>query len=135
MTAGGGAGQFSGGGAEGSGAADARAGVRSDLLSALAGTQASRDCATAFRTRRVVGSSLGLMREQQAGRKRIRAVALAAILLVVLFLGPMVWCSVDRLLAAERWRDVTCQLALWVCILCPALVACALLAGWVRKRS
>jgi hypothetical protein len=133
VTAGGG--QFSGGGPNGSGDADARAGVRRDLLSALAGTQAGSDRETAFRTRRVVGSSLGLMREQQAGRRRIRAVALAAILLVVLFLGPMVWCSVDRLLAAEKWRDVTCQLALWVCILCPALVACALLAGWVRNRS
>jgi hypothetical protein len=135
VTAGGGAGQLPGGGAEGRAAADARAEVRSDLVSALAGTQASRDCATAFQTRRVVGSSLGLMREQQAGRRRIRAVALAAILLVVMFLGPMVWYSVNRLLEAEHWRDVTCQLALWVCILCPALVACALLAGWVRKRS
>jgi hypothetical protein len=24
---------------------------------------------------------------------------------------------------------------MWVCILCPALVGCALLAGWVRNRS
>lgn len=112
-----------------------RTGADRDLLSALAGTQASRDCAMAFRTRRVVGSSLGLMQEQKAGRKRIRAVALAAILLVVLFLGPLVWCSVDRLIAAEHWRDLTSQCALWVCILCPALVACALLAGWVRNRS
>jgi hypothetical protein len=23
---------------------------------------------------------------------------------------------------------------LWVCILCPALVACALVAGWARHR-
>jgi hypothetical protein len=78
--------------------------------------------------------SLGLMQEQQAGRKRIRAVALASILLVVMLLGPLVWCSVDRLIAADRWRDVTCQFALWVCILCPALVAAALVAGWVRNR-
>jgi hypothetical protein len=75
------------------------------------------------------------MQEQKAGRKRIRAVALAAILLVGLLLGPMVWWSVDRLIAGEHWSDITSQFALWVCILCPALVACALVAGWVRNRS
>jgi hypothetical protein len=107
----------------------------SDLLSALAGHEASRDCLVAFRTRRVVSASHGLMQEQKAGRKRIRAVALASILLVGLLLGPMVWCSVDRLIAGEHWSDITSQLALWVCILCPALVACALVAGWARNRS
>jgi hypothetical protein len=111
-----------------------RARADGDLLSALAGHEASRDCLMAGRTRRVVMSSAGLMQEQKAGRKRIRAVALAATLLVLLFLGPLVWCSVDRLIAAEHWRDLTSQCALWVCILCPALVACALVAGWVRNR-
>jgi hypothetical protein len=75
------------------------------------------------------------MQDQKAGRKRIRSVALAAILVVVLVLGPLVWWAVDNLIAAEHLGDVTCQFALWVCILCPALVACALLAGWVRHRS
>jgi len=75
------------------------------------------------------------MQEQKAGRKRIRAVALAAILLVGLLLGPMVWCSVDRLIEGEHWSDIASQFALWVCILCPALVACALVAGWARNRS
>jgi len=110
-------------------------GADRDLLSALAGHDASRDCLVAFRTRRVVSASHGLMQEQKAGRKRIRAVALAAILLVGLLLGPMVWCSVDRLIEGEHWSDIASQFALWVCILCPALVACALLAGWVRHRS
>jgi hypothetical protein len=107
----------------------------SDLLSALAGTQASRDCAVAHRTCRVVNASLGVMREQRAGRKRIRSVALAAILLVVLCLGPLVWWAVDNLIAGEHLSDLTSEFAIWVCILCPALVASALLAGWVRHRS
>jgi hypothetical protein len=47
----------------------------------------------------------------------------------------MVWGSVDRLLEGEHLSDITSEFALWVCILCPALVACALVAGWERKRS
>jgi hypothetical protein len=42
---------------------------------------------------------------------------------------------VDTLIAGERLCDITSQIALWICILCPALVASALLAGWVRNRS
>jgi len=75
------------------------------------------------------------MQDQKAGRKRMRSLALAAILLVVLCLGPLVWWAVDSLIADEHLGDVTSQFALWVCILCPALVASALLAGWVRHRS
>jgi hypothetical protein len=111
------------------------AGAEADLLAALAGTQAGQDRAVAYRTTRVVNASLGVMLDQKAGRKRIRSVALAAALVLVLCLGPLVWWAVDSLIAGERLCDMTSQVALWVCILCPALVASALLAGWVRHRS
>lgn len=106
-----------------------------DLVSALTGMQAGRERAVAHRTRRVVLASLGVMQEQQAGRRRIRAVALAAILLILLAVGPLVWWAVDNLSAGEHPGDLTCQLSLWVCILCPALVAAALVAGWLKNQS
>jgi hypothetical protein len=123
------------------GASDVETGVNvsaaadRDLLSALAGTQAGRESVLAHRTCRVVNASLGVMQDQKAGRRRIRSVALASILLVVLVLGPLVWWAVDNLIAGGHLGDLTCQFSLWVCILCPALVASALLAGWVRRRS
>jgi hypothetical protein len=106
-----------------------------ELVAALAGVQAGRDRAVAHRTRNVVLASLGVMKEQRAGRQRIRAVALAAILLVLLAVGPLIWWAADNLIAGERLGDLTSQFSLWVCILCPALVAAALVAGWLKHRS
>ncbi len=106
-----------------------------DLVAALAGGQAARERGVAHRTRRVVLASLGVMQEQKADRQRVRALALASILLVLLAVGPLVWWAVDNLIAGERLGDLTSQFSLWVCILCPALVAAALVAGWLKHRS
>jgi hypothetical protein len=106
-----------------------------DLVGALAGGLAGADRAVAHRTRRVVLASLGVMQEQQAGRRRIRALAVAAIVVMVVALGPLVWWAVDNLLEGEHLGELTSQCSLWVCIFCPALVAAALVAGWWKHRS
>jgi hypothetical protein len=106
-----------------------------DLLTALAGGNAGQDRAVAHRTRRVVMASLGVMQQQEAGRRRIRAVALAVLLLVVLGLGPLVWWAVDNLISGEHLASFACQSSLWVCIFCPALVAAALVAGWWKHKG
>jgi hypothetical protein len=105
-----------------------------DLAASLRTGTAERDRDVAQSARRVVMTSLGVIKEQKAGRKRVRAIALASILVFVFAVGPLVWWAVDDLVAGERPGDLSSQFALWVCILCPALLAAAVVAGWLRKR-
>ncbi|MGA7339621.1 MAG: hypothetical protein WBE72_01385 [Terracidiphilus sp.] len=114
--------------------ARASAETNRELLSSLAGNQAARDRAVAYRTRRVVLASLGVMQDQKAGRKRSRSLALASILLVVLAMGPFVWRVSDDIIGGEHWADLATQVSLWICIFFPALLAAALVAGWLRSK-
>ncbi len=92
-----------------------------DLIAALTGKQAGRDCAVAENTRRVVLASLGVMRDQKAGRRRVRSLALACLLLALLALGPFVWRVADDLIGGEHIGDIATQASLWGCVLCPVI--------------
>ena len=104
-----------------------------ELISSLAGGEAVRDRAVAHKASRVVLTSLGVMKGQREGRKRSRSLALAAILLVLLALGPFIWHISDDLVGGELFCDSATQASLLVCIVCAALLAAALIAGWRRR--
>lgn len=106
-----------------------------DLVSALAGKQAGRERVVAENTRRVVLASAGVMKDQRANRKRSKSLALATVLLMILALGPFLWRVADDLIGGEHWSDIATQTSMWVCLLCPAVLAAALVAGWSRIRQ
>ena len=110
-------------------------GFSADLLSALSGLEANRERAVAHQTRRVVSSSLGVIKERNQDKSRTRALAIALAFVSVVLITPLLWEAVDSLIAGEHLGDPGNQLALWACIVCPALIAAAVVAGWWRKQS
>lgn len=111
---------------------DGDAGPLSSLTARLA--DADRDRRVASDTSRVVLASMGVLKDQKAIRSRSRSLALAATLIVLLILGPLAWMAVDHFIAGGHMGDLTTEFILWACILCPALLAAALVAAWLKKR-
>lgn len=108
--------------------------AREDLLSALAGKQAGEERAAANRTRRVVRTSLGVLQEQNVHRRRHRSLALAALVLILVFLGPFLWRLTYELLEGDHFLDYTSQITLGAGAIASALAASLLVAGWLRRR-
>jgi len=109
--------------------------TRDGLVDAMTGFSGDRDRATADKTRRVVMASAGVMQEQRAGRKRTRAMALAATLVVFFVVGPPVWWVADTLIEEQHLTSLVSELAVWGFFSITALLGSALLAGWLRRRS
>jgi hypothetical protein len=104
----------------------------SDLAASLGDSE--RDRVVARTTRRVVMASMGVMQDQKAQGKRTRSVALAALVVLLLVIGPLAWLVVDYFNSGGHIGDLTGEFTLWAGILCSALLAAALVAGWLRKR-
>lgn len=112
-----------------------RAGSVHDVASALAGHQAQRDASTAYRTRRVVLASLGVLQDQKASSRRGRALALlAALLFLVVLAPPFCWIG-DILIEEQRISNFVGQLTIWGLFVLTALIGAAIVAGWIRRRS
>jgi hypothetical protein len=106
-----------------------------DLLSALSGLDANRTRTVANRTRRVVLSSQGVLQEQNRGRNRARSFAIAGAIVLLLLLAPLAWQASEGFTQGEHLLDPSAQLAIWAVIACAAILAAALVAGWLRRRD
>ena len=106
-----------------------------DFLSALSGLEANRTRTVANRTRRVVLSSQGVLQEQNRGRNRARSFAIAGVIVLLLLLAPLAWQASEGFTQGEHLLDPAAQRAIWAVIACAAILAAALVAGWLRRRD
>jgi hypothetical protein len=108
---------------------------QSDLIEAVSGMQGDRDRTAADKTRRVVMASAGVIQDQQAGRKRIRAWAIAATLVVFFIVAPPIWWLAESLIEEQHLTSTFGEIAIWGFFSITALLGSALLAGWLRRKS
>jgi hypothetical protein len=76
-----------------------------------------------------------VLKDQQSCRRRTRILALTSVVFILLGVTPLVWWTVDTIIADEHFSETTGQIALWSCTLCPALIAAVLIAGWLHSQQ
>jgi hypothetical protein len=109
--------------------------AQNDLIDAVSGFQADRDRTIADKTRRVVIASAGVMQDQHAGRRKMRAMALAATLVIFFVVAPPIWWLAETLIGEQHLTGVLSEIAIWSFFSITALLGSALLAGWLRRKS
>jgi len=111
------------------------AGSVQEVAAALAGTPAQRDASVAYRTRRVVMASLGVLKDQKDSSRRSRALALfAALLFLVVLSPPLCWIG-DILIEEQRISSFVGQLTIWGLFVITALLGTAIVVRLLRSRS
>lgn len=111
------------------------AGSVQEVAEALAGAPAQRDASVAYRTRRVVMASLGVLKDQKDSSRRSRALALfAALLFLVVLSPPLCWIG-DILIEEQRISSFVGQLTIWGLFVITALLGAALVVRLLRSRS
>ncbi len=105
-----------------------------ELLTTLTGLDADQGRHAADRTRRVVTSSAGNLREQRAVSGRSRNLAIAGAVLVLLLITPLIWSAVDSLVGDQHLTDTASQLSLLGLLVGSTLIGAMLVAGWWRNR-
>jgi hypothetical protein len=108
---------------------------QSDLIEAVSGLHGDRDRSVGEKTRRVVMASAGVIQDQQAGRKKIRAWAIAATLVVFFIVAPPIWWLTETLIEDQHLTSTFGEVAIWGFFSITALLGAALLAGWLRRKS
>jgi hypothetical protein len=106
-----------------------------DLIEAVSGLQGDRDRSVGDKTRRVVVASAGVIQDQQAGRKKVRAWAIAATLVVFFIVAPPIWWLAENLIEEQHLSSTFGEIAIWGFFSITALLGSALLAGWLRRKS
>jgi len=112
---------------------EARQNLSQDLLRALSGRDTNAQLPVVARTRRAIRVADETRREQGERGRRTLGISLFAGGALFVLLAPVLWDSMDDLIAGEHFSDMPTQVALISTLLMMSVVA-ALVVLW-RSRS
>lgn len=109
-----------------------RPAVDPGVLSTLSGLNSDSTMKLAQRARRSVREAV-IVRDEERGRSRRNlGIALFALAALFILLTPVIWSSMDELMAGEHILDASAMVTMLAIALASAVFA-ALIAGWRRQ--
>ncbi|HEV2274814.1 MAG TPA: hypothetical protein VGR96_11650 [Acidobacteriaceae bacterium] len=108
--------------------------VREDVVKALANLNCDASLVRVQRTRCSLREAALGLQEQRLRRRRNIGLALAAFFCLLVLLAPAVWNSAEDLMGGEHLNDFPLQIAFFLLMLFPAMLA-ALVAVWKERSS